>query len=390
MKKYLYIALCTLLLITGCAPKFGNDTEVLQGEKNDKKKSVVPTYQISENTYRVILPFKASEARGLVVANVDNRLDMDEFETGLTYLAHDQFPTSKFFYQEGQYLDKQSVRSWLKRKYTNAQLKALEAKYKEQIDNIGLNPIDDEKGTLEERNKRNPIYLSHILEQNFLVKSGDKVKLGGITIGLAMNSVHYYKQEQDYPRQAELSNKEIEAQGQKMAQEIVQRIRQIDGLSKVPIVIGLFKQQPRSAIVPGNFFKKGIVNEGQNNIASWENVDEKYVLFPSNEASKSYRNDAVIMENFKADITDFFPNYTGVIGRGLYRNNKLTDLVVEIPMQFYSKSEVIGFTQYVTGLVVKSFPKEINVSVYISSLEKQEALIVRKANADEPYVHIYK
>ncbi|MDF2607729.1 MAG: hypothetical protein K0S34_1925 [Bacillales bacterium] len=390
MKKFIYTAFCTLLLLSGCAPKFGKDTEVLDGGKNDKKKSFVPNYRISENTYRVILPFKASEARGLVVANIDNRLDMDEFETGLTNLAHEQFPTSEYLYQEGQYLKKSTVRSWLQRKYTDAQLKVLEAKYKEKMDNIGLNPIDDGVGTLEERNKKSPIYLAHILEQNYLIKDGEKVKLGGITIGLAMNSVHYYKQEQDYPRQVELENKVIEAQGQKIAQEIVQRVRQIEGLGKVPIVIGIFKQQPRSAIVPGNFIKKGIVNEGQNNISSWENVQEKYVLFPSSEASKSYRDDAVRMENFKADITDFFPNYTGVIGRGTYHEGNLTDLVIEIPMQFYSKSEVIGFTQYVAGLVIKSFPKEINVQVYISSIEKQEALIVRSANADKPYVYIYK
>ena len=60
-----------------------------------------------------------------------------------------------------------------------------------------------------------------------------------------------------------------------------------------------------------------------------------------------------------------------------------------IPIQFYGRSEAIGFTQYVTGLVLEHFPNYISVSVSVTSVDGPEALIVRKANEAEPFVHIY-
>ena len=48
---------------------------------------------------------------------------------------------------------------------------------------------------ISERNEKNPIYLAHILEHDYLVKGeNDKVSLGGVVIGLALNSVHYYQE----------------------------------------------------------------------------------------------------------------------------------------------------------------------------------------------------
>src|SRR5699024_7986249 len=96
-----------------------------------------------------------------------------------------------------------------------------------------------------------PIYLAHIVEQNYLTMTkDDKVRLDGISIGLAMNSVYYARNGED----VKISQKEIEDQGTKMAETIVKRLREVDGLEKVPIVIGLFKQESNNAIIPGNYF----------------------------------------------------------------------------------------------------------------------------------------
>jgi protein involved in sex pheromone biosynthesis len=107
-------------------------------------------------------------------------------------------------YQEGQYLDKDTIRSWLSRKLSDKQFKDLQSKTKDatakkKLKNNGLNPIDTEKGDLKTRNETSPMYLANITEQDYLIQDGDdKVKLGGVTIGLAMNSVHYYTEENGY------------------------------------------------------------------------------------------------------------------------------------------------------------------------------------------------
>ncbi|QAV25307.1 hypothetical protein BTDUT50_00305 [Neobacillus thermocopriae] len=376
MKKWIILLACMLLTLSACAPKFNQEEQVVQETDNKKQKAIIPKYNISNSYYRTILPFQPGEARGLVVENVNTRLDMDEFELGLMRIAQDKFSPSQYLFQQGQYLDRKTIESWLKRKQGNGE---------------GLNPALGNEGTNAEKNKESPLYISHILEHNYLVKTGnDKVKLGGVVIGLAMNSVHYYETEEGYPREVKISKSDMEKEGKKAAAEIVSRLRQIDGLKEVPIVVGLFEQQPKSSIVPGHFFAVGYVDKGGNDIQDWEKINEEYYVFPSDEAEKNHRDDLVKFLNLKSDIEEFFPNYTGVIGRAFYRDDQLQQLTIDIVMQFYGKTEVIGFTQYVTGLLMEKMPDYMPISVYISSVRGPESIIIKNPDQNEPFVHIYQ
>jgi protein involved in sex pheromone biosynthesis len=365
-----------ILLLSGCVPNFEKNEEIVQENDETQETAIVPNFKISDQYYRTVLPFKASESRGLVVNRINNRLDIDEFETGLMRMSNNTFPSDTYLYQDGQYLDSETVSSWLSR---------------QDKDPLGLNPPEVKKGTLKEQNEKSPIYLSHLLEQNYLKKdNGGKAELGGISIGLALNSVHYYNQEDGYPRKYPIPDAIIEQQGKKMAEEVIKRIRAIEGLEGIPIVIGIFREEAKSSVVPGNFFAVAEVKAKSNKIDKWTVVKEKYYLLPSSDAQKDYRDDHTRMLNFKAEIDGYFPNYTGVIGRGFYQDEQLTELTIDIPMQFYGKAEVVGFTQYVTGLIMEHFPNYISVKCYVSSINGPEAIIIRDANTEEPYVHIYQ
>lgn len=71
-----------------------------------------------------------------------------------------------------------------------------------------------------------------------------------------------------------------------MAEEVLQRIRQIKGLKDVPVTIALFEQQARTSVVPGSFFAYAKADKGSNKLGGWEEISEKYVLFPSSAAEK--------------------------------------------------------------------------------------------------------
>ncbi|WP_285517820.1 CamS family sex pheromone protein [Thermolongibacillus altinsuensis] len=388
MKKMIVLLLSSLLLLSSCAPKFEKDEQVVQETDNKKQKAIIPKYNISNEYYRTILPFQPGEARGLVVENLHTRLDMDEFELGMMRIAQETFPPKEYLFQEGQYLDKETIKSWLMRKMTKEQLK--EHKMTES-ENVGLNPILSDNGTNEEKNKKSPLYLAHIMEHDYLIKTGDdKVELAGVVIGLAMNSVHYYETEEGYPREVRIPKDEIEREGKKIAAEVVSRMRKIDGLGEVPIIVALFEQQPKASIIPGHFFAAGYVDKGSDSIQEWEEINEEYYLFPSDEAQKNHRDDLAKFLNFKSDIEEFFPNYTGVVGRAFYRDDQLQQLTIQITMQFYGKGEVIGFTQYVTGLMMEKFPDYVPISIYISSMGGPESIIIRNPEDDEPFVHIYQ
>ena len=163
----------------------------------------------------------------------------------------------------------------------------------------------------------------------------------------------------------------------------------MEGGETVPIMIALFEQGSKDAVVPGNFISYTKVGEKSNKISKWTNVQEEYYLFPSNKATKDFRDDATTFANFKQDVEEYFPNFNGVIGKAFYVNKELQKLTISIDMQFYGKTEVIGFTQYVAGLVKSSFPEYLSVETKIASSNGQESLIVKRANSKEPDVYIY-
>ena len=42
--------------------------------------------------------------------------------------------------------------------------------------------------------------------------------------------------------------------------------------------------------------------------------------------------------------------------------NKFKTLEIEIPIQFYGTAEIIGFTQYLTGVMLKQLPNDLMIS----------------------------
>ncbi len=396
LRKIIALTLSTLLLLSACAPKFEKQQEIVNESEDTTEQAIIPKYQISDQFYRTVLTednqIKPSESRGLVVSGLNTRYDIDEVERGLMRIAQDTFSPDEYFFQEGQYLDRQTVQSWLNRKLTPEQLQEKLNEDQNFVD-LGLNPSIDKTAdaTLTDLNQESPIYLAHILEHNYLVEKDEQtVELGGIVIGLALNSVHYFKQEQGYDREVSIDRSVLEKEGKKIAEEVVRRVKLIDGLGNIPIVVALFEQQSKSSIVPGNFFTQGNVKADSSSIDKWSDINEQYYLFPSDEAENEHREDVVTFNRLKDSIAQFFPNYTGIIGKGFYKDDTLQQMTVEIPMQFYGKSEVIGFTQYVTNEALEIFPNYISFQMYISSVRGQESIVIREAGEEEPFVHIFQ
>src|SRR5699024_3150167 len=145
----------------------------------------------------------------------------------------------------------------------------------------------------------------------------------------------------------------------------------------------------QSSPVPGNFVAKTVVEKGENSVEKWENINEEYVLFPSDRGKDKYNEDYQKIKTFSEKIANYFPNYVGVAGEGFYIDQDLTRLSIEVPIEFYGKGEVVGFTQYAYGLVKEIFPNYYDIEVNVTSSDGSESLIYRKAGEDEPDVHIY-
>ncbi|WP_229683113.1 CamS family sex pheromone protein [Virgibacillus oceani] len=420
MKKIYVLLVCTLLLMTGCAPNM-NEDEVVQknDEKANQERSIVPSYRLSEENYKMILPYRPSAARGVITNQMGNRVDIDEMEEGLRRHSKAIFDPEKYYFEEGQYLTEDMVYDWLGRMPNKEELeemvkekvkrleddghnvdeedkekirKDLQQGLNPKLDDLDLEGLDkDAKKEKEIENQReNPRYLSHILEQNFLKKNEDKsAELVGVSIGIALKSVYRFQTEIGGPYYYEdISKDKMLKQGKKVAQTILKRVRQIEELKNVPIMIALYREEDQGSPVPGNYVAKTAVKGGVTEIDEWNAIGEEYILFPSDEGEEKYYDDSQLVDNFGKEIQEYFPNYVGVIGEGFYIKEELKKLTLTVPIEFYGKGEVIGFTQYAYGLVKEMFPDYYDLEIKIKSNDKLESLIYRNAGVDDPTVHI--
>ncbi|GGG32558.1 hypothetical protein GCM10007425_29020 [Lysinibacillus alkalisoli] len=366
--------LATAVVLSACTPAAKPETDVVQEDEKKVEKTTVPVMQVSDEYYKALLPVKESASRGLIVSNVFTKYDIKEAESGLMRVSQNEFSTKDFFIQEGQFLDKETVGNWLARS--------------NQAEG-GLNP-SDEGLSPEQRATEAPIYLAHIIEQNYLKRTDDdKVTLGGVTIGLALNSIYYYQKEQygEYYEEA-IPMGVLEQEGKKIADEVYKRLREREELKNVPIVVGLYKQKARNDVVPGTYFAYSVGKSGADQLGEWSSIDEEYVLFPTSDVTDKYRAINTSFQNFKQNIDKFFSNTTNVIGRGFYQGDTLKKLSIELPIQFYGETETIGFTQYIAGEIFKNFPADVLIEVNINSIDGIEAIIVREPNEKEPTVHM--
>lgn len=408
MKKLWITLICLLLVLTSCAPGDKKKEEIVHDEKEKKELSIVPSYKLSKENYRMILPYKPGAARGVIVDQIANRVDVDEVEEGLRRHSKAYFDPEKHIFREGQFLTKDLVIDWLGRKLTKKQL---EKEVQEDIDYLkknqmtvneekirkeytqGLNPPVKNKND-EKEQKKQPKYLSHIVEQNYLITKDKQAQVAGISIGLAMKSVyHFYTEDKEKKRtfhEVEITKKEALEEGYKLAEEILKRMRKMDGLQDTPIMFAIYQEEDRESPVPGNFMAKTLVDKGKNDIGKWEMIKEEHILFPSKQASDKYFEDAEVVKQFTNNIADYFPNYVGMIGRGFYVNEELRQLVLEIPLEFHGKGEVLGFTQYVYGQIKELLSTNYDLEVKIKSNSKMESVLYREAGKEEPRVHIFQ
>lgn len=340
---------------------------------NTKKKSYQTT-STNKNGYTVLLKngrYITSPAAGLTATNNDNSVDSRELERGLIQISENQFSPSSYVFQEGQYLDSSTVNDWLARK---------------SKDNpTGLNPVSGTK------KHYNPYYLEEILEQDYLTGSGSNYHIGGMSIGLAMNSVDYYQKVKNGPQyQMNISRANQKAQGQTIANKVVSRLRKKKALKNIPITVGLFSKTSKDSLVGGTYFAYGTASANSSKITKWKSISAKTQVLPTVGNAKAVNsNDASNFNSFKAAIQNYFPNISGVVGTLRYENGKLTQENISITTQFYGYEQIQSFTQLVLSTAKKYFSNNVPIEIKIGSVDDVQALVF-KETADGSYqVHIY-
>jgi protein involved in sex pheromone biosynthesis len=83
----------------------------------------------------------------------------------------------------------------------------------------------------------------------------------------------------------------------------------------------------------------------------------------------------------------FFSTYVGVVGKGFYQNDRLTELTVDIPLRYNGKTEIVALTQFIAS-IIPNYYDDIKVEVNVNSVSgEQESLIVAEPG-EEPFIHV--
>ncbi|SEK47640.1 Protein involved in sex pheromone biosynthesis [Carnobacterium iners] len=372
-KKIIATLAATVFLLSACSDPTGEDSSGnTVGTPGKADTTSTTNNQLSDDYYKTVITngsYQVSKTRGSTLG-LNSNFNLKAFETGLMSLSQLHFSTEDYYFQEGQYIDSTTANKWLRRVS------------EENPD--GLNPADNGK---KEPNERTPDYLNSVLEQNYMVKKGDKFSLGGISIGLSMNAIDYYQKVAfgaDY--ETKISRDELLKQGQEMANKIVQRLRETEGVGDIPIAVGIFEQSPKDSLAGGSFIAEAISEKGDTRVGEWEVLNQEKVVFPLVDKTS---NELTNFENFKSEVEYFFPNLSGVTAEASYTNDQLVKMKVDIVTQFYGESEIIGFTQYVAEKAATFLPPNIPIEITIGSINGTESFMARKTGETTFITHVF-
>ncbi|MFZ2434815.1 MAG: CamS family sex pheromone protein, partial [Trichococcus flocculiformis] len=224
-----------------------------------------------------------------------------------------------------------------------------------------------------------------ILEQDYMIQNENGFELAGMAIGLAMNSVDYYKVN-DVPMEQAISRDKLEEQAKAYANTIITRLRQTEGLESIPIVIGIYEQSAQDSPVGGSYLFEGVSTEGTA-IGEWITRNESKVVFPLQSGTQT--EESSNFDNFKNEVQDFFPNLNGIVGEGKYVDGQLMSLEIDITTQFYGETEIIAFTQHVTDAAGRFLPQNIPVEITIESINGIESFLTRENDSQGFSYHIF-
>ncbi len=389
MKKHLaFGALAALMIVlAGCGKlSFSSDSTSTDSSGTSSSKYQT-TGTVDSSMYQGVIKngrYQTSSARGLTISTNtqgNNTYNIKSMESGLQSISMTHFPTNKYSFEEGQLLSTATAKNWLAR---------------QSSDNpTGLNPSQYKNGKsgaeIADYQTKAPEYLSTMLEQDYMVTSGNSMKLGGLSIALGMNEYYYYqKKTYGASYSTHISTATLEARGKQMAQEVVARLRKMSGVGNdIPIVVALYKNADQDSLVGGTYFAS-VTSDSGTKLGKWKMINEQNQVLPVVENQKAINTTvANDFSNFSDQIENFFPTLAGVTAQTHYESGQLTGMNITINTQFYGETEIESFTQYVATSASKYLPSGTKIEIQIQSTGGIQAFVARDSGDKSFYTHVF-
>lgn len=343
MKKYLWLYLIIItLFFTGCG----------------KAEEYVANINYDHEYYETYMSYKEGAANNFILTAINNNLDVEEIEVGLMNLAKNYFKVNNSYIQAGQYLSSDKIKKLLSHDFLN------------KTDNIVIDGVEI-----------TPKYISSIYEQNFLAGNGN---LKGIAIALILNNYQEYKNSYGNVLYKQIDENIILEFGKVKAQELLVELRKIDQLKDIRIMIGLYLVSAPNSTLPGTYKYVGIT---KNEKIEFTKLNYQYYYLNDQFVFNNDLNTYNAFQNLKTEINNYFKQVYPV-GKGLYVDNKLVKIDIDINSNYISNIEII----YLTDLIANNISKNFDLSVYIKSnvnLNKEKkAIVVKESGTNNTNINI--
>lgn len=344
MKKYVISFFCFFMLV-GC---------------NSKNEVATIDIEFDNNYYQVYSPYKKGAASNYVVNNFLNNYDVLDVESSLMSLSTTYFKTNNSFYQAGQYLKESELITLLSKDGLN---KAANV----NIDNIDLNPT----------------YISSIYEQNYMAGNGH---LKGISLAIVLNPYQPYKNAYGNYNYQTVDDDTLVEFGEKAANQLVKYMYSKDKLKDIKIVVGLYFQRSPEAILPGGFRYVGVTNKDSVQLKSinyqYYYLNSDYVIKNDGQVATSFNNiEKIVKSNF---------NTIYMSGKGVYQDNVLRNVEIDVSNNAFSKSELLYLCQILSREISNTFESKLNIRLFIKSNDQILALITKEKNTLKSNVYIMR
>lgn len=351
-KKLRLISVCVLsaVILAGCSSGQSQQTNQIQLTK-----------PLSEDEYRIVVNtpdqnqdevHEQNQLQSLmgVQLGTSNSVDVYEFERGLTEASKEHFSPKDYYFQKATFLRYNTVRNWLQRKLTDAEVTEKKLKEPTFVD-TGLNPSSDEVVTAEDGTTFVPYYLSYIYGQNYVQSEGSGVKVKGISIALALNSSQKYISKDGSEKIHTFSRETLSKFAKDAATKIVNNIRQQESFRTVPIVLSVYQTNSATNFVSGGHFLHGYAKASEG-LSNFQEIDQKTVFVVNrNTVDQSIRE---IDDTFASNILQFhqsipatFSSVSSVNSVARISDKKITKMRMTVDVTSGSYMEVQAVKQFI-------------------------------------------
>lgn len=359
MKIKRLVSLLLVFLLVSCSvdDENKNATQILVNKTN-------------KGSYGVVVPHSINSTREYHALYANSTEDFNNIGARLIEISKNYFPTNEFILGEGTVITYDRLTKLVGRESDKQEM--------------GLNPRRDEPLNvgIEGVELVNGVIVNDVVEQDYYKEVDGEYVLGGISLCIVLNP----KQEatrNGKPTTITLSDDVLFEYGSTMARKLERYMRTLGDSRNIPILITLYVNGESGSYLPGYMLGKGYFKDRTPN---FERINEKWVLYPSNEASKLDSFNTAQFSTFKSALSDFILDDVGIVGLAFYEENTLQKLNITIQYTHKTYVELVGIIRYCASLLENFTNDQFDIRVQVKNQSETKAIVLKYAGSKDSII----